>query len=191
MKNFFKDFFSGEQGGRDTDGKTSKKTRYLIIISLVGLLFIIVGNAFSKTDDSSSSEPPDTSPPEEQSTQSSPPQAEKGTSNIGELEHSYEADLKGLLEQIDGVSDVRVMVNLDSTDVKIYERNLVTGKQTTQEEDTNGGTRLVEDHTEDSQTVLVRKGDQEVPLLVQTKKPEVRGFWLSRMELTTLLLSSG
>ncbi len=34
---------------------------------------------------------------------------------------------------------------------------------------------MVEDENEEQQVVLVRQGDQEVPLLVETRKPEVRG----------------
>src|SRR5690625_6556456 len=48
-------------------------------------------------------------------------------------------------EKIQGVSEVEVMVNLDSTNVKVYEKNLITGQQTTDESDKNGGTRKVED----------------------------------------------
>src|SRR5690625_7889355 len=81
-------------------------------------------------------------------------------------------------EKIQGVSEVEVMVNLDSTNVKVYEKNLIKGQQTTDESDKNGGTRKVEDHTEETKAVLVRQGDQEVPLLIQTKKQTVRGVFV-------------
>ncbi|WP_246569801.1 stage III sporulation protein AG [Lentibacillus saliphilus] len=177
MKQFFKNIFQSDSVEQGKARKPSKKTGYLMIIGLVGLLLLIMGNAFSDppdTDDDVQYPKPSTDSPDAQS-QSNSTNTNTMTSNISELEKSYEHDLKNLLEEIDGVSNVKVMVNLDSTDIKVYEQNLVTGQQTTQEEDTNGGTRLVEDRTEDTQTVLVRKGDQEVPLLVQTKKPEVRG----------------
>jgi len=37
---------------------------------------------------------------------------------------------------------------------------------------------LVEDETKETKLVYVRQGDQEVPVLVQTKKPEVRGVFI-------------
>src|SRR5699024_9322226 len=77
-----------------------------------------------------------------------------------------------------GVSDAEVLVNLDSTTVKVYEKDLITNQQTTEEEDTNGGTREVDDSTQESTVVLVRQADKEVPLLVQTKKPDVRGVFV-------------
>src|SRR5699024_11922411 len=95
-----------------------------------------------------------------------------------ELESSYETDLEDMLNKIEGVSDAEVLVNLDSTTVKVYEKDLITNQQTTEEEDTNGGTREVDDSTQESTAVLVRQADKEVPLLVQTKKPDVRGVFV-------------
>lgn len=94
------------------------------------------------------------------------------TSDVSELETSYEKDLQEMLEKIQGVSEVEVMVNLNSTNVKVYEKNLIAGQQTNDESDKNGGTRKVEDKTEEKTTVLIRQGDKEVPLLIQTKKPK-------------------
>ena len=68
------------------------------------------------------------------------------------------------LNKIQGVSEAEVMVNLESTSIKVYEKNLIKGQQTTEETDTNGGTRETEDGTEETQTVLVRQGEREVPL---------------------------
>lgn len=95
-----------------------------------------------------------------------------------EMETSYEKELEDMLNKIQGVSEAEVMVNLDSTNIHVYEKNLIKGSQTTEESDQHGGDRTVEDQTEESQVVLVRQGDREVPLLVQTKKPEVRGVFV-------------
>ncbi|HLR41250.1 MAG TPA: stage III sporulation protein AG [Virgibacillus sp.] len=157
--------------------KPSKKTGYLIVIALAGLLLLILGNAFSSSpketivnNDLNSST--DKAAEETISDEAS------STSDVDELETSYEKDLQEMLEKIQGVSEVEVMVNLDSTNVKVYEKNLITGQQTTDEADKNGGTRKVEDSTEEKEVVLVRQGDKEVPLLIHTKKPEVRGVFV-------------
>src|SRR5699024_1648969 len=84
----------------------------------------------------------------------------EGQNSVHELEESYTTDLERMLNEIEGVSEASVLINLDSTDIKIYERNLIKGQQTTEEKDTNGGNRKVEDHTEETETVLVRQGDQ-------------------------------
>ena len=99
--------------------------------------------------------------------------------NVSEIESNYEADLKSMLNQIKGVSEVEIMVNVDSTNVQVYEKDLIVGAQTTDETDKNGGTRNVEDETKETKLVYVRQGDEEVPVLVQTKKPEVRGVFIT------------
>lgn len=159
------------------DNQQSKKTGYLIIIALIALFLLILGNTFSSSKQKNNNEL-EIKDPLEQNTKET---AAKETSNellADELEVSYEKDLQEMLEKINGVSEVDIMVNLDSTDIKIYEKDLIKGQQTTDETDKNGGIRKVEDHTEESQIVLVRQGDQEVPLLVQTRKPNVRGVFV-------------
>jgi stage III sporulation protein AG len=154
----------------------SKKTAYVLIIGLAALLVILVGNIFSTPSQNELGQgvPRMELEPDSESKEVSSHES-KTTSNIQELEANYKKQLEDMLEKINGVSEVEVMVNLDSTDVKVYEKNLIKGQQHTEENDKNGGTRQIEDNTEESQTVLIRQGDQETPILVQTKKPRVRG----------------
>lgn len=153
----------------------AKKKKYLIIVGVSGILLILAANVF--TDSSKNVETAIEVPPQQETT---PAFTEKKstTSNVDELEESYEKELKDLLNEIQGVSEVEIMVNLDSTKVKVYQKNLITSKQTTDESDKNGGTREIEDYTQESQVVIVRQGEKEVPLLIQTKKPDVRGVFV-------------
>ncbi|WP_164218069.1 stage III sporulation protein AG [Virgibacillus sp. YIM 98842] len=181
MKRFFEKFFSSDK----TDPKqknTSKKAGYILVLALTGLLLIILGNIFSSSSSDSNNEMElqpqiDNDDMEQQSAQAGSEEADV-TSDMQELEGIYKKELEEMLNKVQGVSEAEVMVNLDSTNVKVYEKNLIKGQQTTDESDQNGGTRKVEDHTEEAQTVLVRQGDREVPLLVETKKPEVRGVFV-------------
>lgn len=158
--------------------KLSKKGSYIVIIGLIGLLLIIIGNSFSP-------EPEE----KQQMIKNVPQKTEKpatetlsdksdNSSDVSEIEASYEKELTDMLNKINGVSGAEVMVNLNSTRIKVYEKNLITGQQTTEETDKQGGTREIEDSTKETKVVLVRQGDKEVPLLVQTKKPKVRGVFI-------------
>ena len=73
------------------------------------------------------------------------------------------------------MKDVTVVVNLEATEEKVYEKNNVTQKQITDETDREGGKRTVEDSSKDEQIVIIRDGEKEVPIVQQTKKPSVRG----------------
>ncbi|NLI68220.1 MAG: stage III sporulation protein AG [Bacilli bacterium] len=97
---------------------------------------------------------------------------------VSQMEKEYEKNLQAMLNQISGISEVEVMVNIDSTNVHIYERDVIYGSQTTVETDTNGGKRTVEDETKETKIVYVRKGDEEVPVLLKTEKPTVRGVFI-------------
>lgn len=155
-------------------GKENKKARYMIVIALIGILFILISNLFQSKDKIERnpviiSETNDT---EEEIAEVSL------IKNVDDIEASYEKDLQAMLNQIDGVSEVEVMINVDSTNVNVYEKDLIVGVQTTDESDKNGGIRKVEDNMKETSLVYVRQGDQEVPLLIQTKKPEVRGVFI-------------
>ncbi|WP_245835732.1 stage III sporulation protein AG [Virgibacillus ndiopensis] len=178
MKQKLKEFFKEKK----LDSKIrnpSKKTGYLIVIGLIGLLLLILGNAFSTSQKEGQQDiAPVKQQTEETAAKSTFSDKKSTTSNVSELEGSFEKDLQEMLEKIQGVSEVEVMVNLNSTKVKVYEKNLITGQQVTDEEDKTGGTRKIEDNTKETQVVLVRQGDKEVPLLIQTKKPDVRGVFV-------------
>lgn len=153
--------------------KENKKYRFLIVIALIGALFIILSNLFSPSNNIDKmvdevDKAADESEIEEVSL----------ITNVSEIEAHYEKSLQSMLNQIQGVSEVEVMVNVDSTNVQVYEKDLIVGKQSTEETDKNGGKRIVEDETQETKLVFIRQGDQEVPVLVQTKKPEIRGVFI-------------
>ncbi|WP_231686837.1 stage III sporulation protein AG [Bacillus sp. JCM 19034] len=95
--------------------------------------------------------------------------------SMEDYEMRYENQLKELLEQMIGLSDVSVMVNLAETERAIYERDSVTKEQLTDETDREGGQRSVDDRTKEEQVVIIREGDKEVPILTHKEKPEVKG----------------
>lgn len=159
-------------------GQGYKQKRYVILLVLTGVLLLLISNMFSASNKDSPQEM--TLEPNEAEMLRTEGELEEVnlTTNVKEIESTYESDLKAMLNQINGVSEVEVMVNVDSTNEKIYEKDLIVGLQTTDESDKSGGTRKVSDEMEETKLVYVRQGDQEVPLLIYTKKPEVRGVFI-------------
>lgn len=99
----------------------------------------------------------------------------RNPSSMQEYEEYLENQLKEILSKIQGVGEVSVMLNIDSTEEVIYERNSNTKDSKTEETDREGGNRYIEDRTRDQQVVLIRQGNDEEPLVIKTKKPAVRG----------------
>src|SRR3954451_18997161 len=112
--------------GGDTDKKAGKY-QYMILVLCIGAAFMVVGNVLFSDK---------TSPVESQAVNSSQGQTEdvetfslkKDSNNktIAGYEDSYEKQLTKALEEMLGVDDVTVVVNIDSTDKKVLEKNKVT-----------------------------------------------------------------
>ncbi|MDQ0350987.1 stage III sporulation protein AG [Alkalibacillus filiformis] len=155
----------------DTDRPT--KRSYILVIGLVGLMFLIVSNIFTGQTDEQ--EP---SFDEEQEVflgNGDSEQASAGDHDITSIQEAMQDELARALEAIYGVSNVDVTLQLDSSSLHVYEKNTITGYQSTDETDQSGGTRQVEDETIEEQTVLYRDNNSEQPLLIQTESPAVRG----------------
>ncbi|WKB36994.1 stage III sporulation protein AG [Terrilactibacillus sp. S3-3] len=96
-------------------------------------------------------------------------------SSIDEYEAYYDQNLKDILEQISGVSHVSVMVTLSSSEKSIYQDNVKTQNNQTNETDKNGGKREVNEKSQDNEVVMVGEGDNKKPVVVGKEQPEVRG----------------
>lgn len=92
-----------------------------------------------------------------------------------EYEAYYEKELSHALEEIVGVSNVTVMVNTSGTSRHIYQTNDSKKEQLTEETDSEGGSRKVTDSSSDENVVIVRRGENEEPLLIESQKPDISG----------------
>ncbi|MEJ8776499.1 stage III sporulation protein AG [Pseudogracilibacillus sp. ICA-222130] len=146
-----------------------KKNKYILLIGLIGMLVLFIGNNNKKIEE------PNDVYIQEQDAQKETETIHVEDEHIRVLEEQYEQSLQHILNKMNGIQDAEVMINIDSTNVQIYEKDHLTQKQQTEEQDTNGGTRQVEDESKETKIVFVREGEKEVPLLTQLKKPEVRG----------------
>ncbi len=136
-------------------------------------MFIVVGDFFKKDSYDELG-----LPEEEQIEEVIKQEKNQWLSSIREMEMEYEENLKDMLNKLQGVSEVEVMVNIDSTNIQVYEKDMIIGQQTTVETDQSGGQRKVEDETKETRVVHIRQGDEEVPILLKTEKPEVRGVFI-------------
>jgi len=176
LKKFFEKFFQPKSG--DGSKKVSNKLGYIIILGLIGILLIFLNNILTTSSEETEMDKSIGQQPQQKNVEVSNSEGNDRTSDVQELEKSFKEDLEEMLNKIKGVSDAEVMVNLASSNVQVFEKNIIKGQQTTDETDKNGGLRKVEDQTEETQIVFVRQGDREVPLLVKTEKPEVSGVFV-------------
>lgn len=172
----FKNFFQGDE--KDEDSRGSRSRRIILLLAIIGILLILLSKMFTKDEQKTEPLSPPVADDEQESLVDIEQPESKEAMIVNEIERSYEKHLENMLNKMAGVSEAEVMVNLDSTNIHVFAKNVIQGQQTTDEMDRNGGERKVEDLTEESQIVLTRQGDQEVPLLIHTKKPAVRGVFI-------------
>lgn len=163
----------------DQSDKKPGKYQYLLLVLLFGAAIMLISNMFF-TDKPSNANIPVMKNGEEQKEEEDVAafgQKQKaGNDIIAAYEREYEAQLKEALDAIIGVEDVTVVVNVDATEAKVLEKNRTSKKQITDETDREGGKRNVEDHSVEEQLVIIRKGgEEEVPIVLETKKPRIRG----------------
>lgn len=159
----------------DSQDQKAAKYPYLLIVVLFGVAIMLVGNLFTRDTTQSDSIATFNN---NASQEDEPAFGQKKTAEnnmIAEYEDEYERELREALETIAGVEDVTVVVNVDATEKKVLEKNTVTQSQTTEETDREGGKRGVEDTSKDEQLVIIREGENETPIVLETKKPTIRG----------------
>lgn len=156
-------------------GKKNGKYQYLMIVALFGAAIMLMGNMLGAENPSGTAMPAMKEGGSEEDTAVFGQKKTAENDVISAYEESYEAQLTEMLEGINGVGDVTVFVNVDATDKKVLEKNTVIQSQTTAETDREGGKRTVEDASKDDQIVIIRNGEKEVPIVLETKKPEIRG----------------
>lgn len=92
-----------------------------------------------------------------------------------DYETAIQDKLKETLEKIDGVGKVDVMVSFESGEEQVPAVNINDSTSTTQEKDTEGGTRSTTQKNDGSTVVITNQGDKSEPLIVKTYKPKVSG----------------
>jgi len=92
-----------------------------------------------------------------------------------DYEAMYESQLKEVIGKIVGVDNVSVMVNLESSEETVVEKDRRETEQVTEESDQKGGTRKINEHTVEDKVVLYRTEEGEKPIVVKRIKPRVRG----------------
>lgn len=168
-KQFFKDDQSNHKKG---------KYIYLIVVLTVGTMIMLISNLFINNESSQKALPTlknNESIQTEENVETFGKKDSTGNGVIGDYERAYEVQLKEALDSIVGVSDVSVVVNVDATEKQVLEKNRKSQTQLTDETDREGGKRKVEDQSTDEQLVIIQNGEKEVPIIVETKKPAIRG----------------
>lgn len=160
----------------DGDEKKQGKKTYIVIVVLFGIAIMLLSNMFFKDDNKAqevAAYSNDASSEEAEETFGQ--KANNSNLTIADYEEQYKEEIKEAITAIAGVKDAIVYVNIEGSEKKIYEKNQSQTIQKTEEEDTQGGSRNVEETSNEETVVLVPNGDKQVPIVVETMKPKIVG----------------
>ncbi|MBM7646326.1 stage III sporulation protein AG [Scopulibacillus daqui] len=178
LENLRAAFFT-DKGYQEKAKKKKSPIRTLALLLLCGVALMLVSHfttGRSADEKAASSEVlSNQSKPQKLSAINSKLDKNKHFSSMGEYEKYYSDQLRSILEQINGVSDVSVMVTLASSEKNIYQENEKRQTNRTKETDRNGGTRVVNETNEDGEVVTVENGQEKKPVIIGKEKPEIRG----------------
>jgi stage III sporulation protein AG len=154
------------------------KYQYMMVILVIGVGLMLFGTLFFG-DDAAGPDGTGVVPAMKQQEPDEPVFGHSDDANvpstISDYEARFENQLKETLETIIGVDDVSVVVNVDASELKVFQKNVTTSEQTTEETDNQGGKRNVIDSSKDEQVLVIRQGEKETPIIQETKKPVIRG----------------
>ncbi|MBS4176381.1 stage III sporulation protein AG [Lederbergia citrea] len=155
--------------------KNSVKLYYLIILLVLGVVFMMLGSFWKGDSGNQTTEVFNNQNNDIDSTETFGQKKLDNKDGMKDFENQYENQLKEALEEIVGVTSVTVVVNVESTERKVFEKNTTLKNQTTSEEDKEGGTRKIEDQSKEDELVIIRDGEKDVPVTSETRKPEIKG----------------
>lgn len=99
----------------------------------------------------------------------------KGSDLIYNYSTKLENDLEDILSNIKGIGKVKVMITLEDTAERIPALNITETKETTKEEDSEGGTREVFRDDSSKQVVTSNNSGEDSLVVIKEVKPKVKG----------------
>lgn len=161
------------QGFKDKMSKILKQKNItnLIILLLLVIMFYLVVSYFTGVNNITKSEKTNL---EKVSNEDMNSNSQKD-SEVLSYQEKQEKDLERILGKINGVGSVDVVINFQSSEVKVPAVDNSSQKSTTEETDSEGGTRVNSQETDGDKIVMSNSSNGSEPVILKTEKPEVLG----------------
>ena len=148
---------------------SKKTTANLIIVFCLGLALILIADFYRDIRANRTSE---------EGIFGESTQADIGTSdnNASDYVRRLETDLSSILSKIQDAGRVSVIITLECGAEIIPAKDESTSEKVTNEKDTSGGTRIINEKTTDDKVVFTAaQGGNSKPLIIKEINPEVKG----------------
>ncbi|EGT5618254.1 MAG: stage III sporulation protein AG [Clostridium perfringens] len=161
------------QGFKDKMSKILKQKNItnLIILLLLVIMFYLVVSYFTGVNNITKSEKTNLEKVSKEDMNSN----SQEDSEVLSYQEKQEKDLEKILGKINGVGSVDVVINFQSSEVKVPAVDNSSQKSTTEETDSEGGTRVNSQETDGDKIVMSNSSNGSEPVILKTEKPEVLG----------------
>lgn len=161
------------QGFKDKMSKILKQKNItnLIILLLLVIMFCLVVSYFTGVNNITKSEKTNLEKVSKEDMNSN----SQKDSEVLSYQEKQEKDLERILGKINGVGSVDVVINFQSSEVKVPAVDNSSQKSTTEETDSEGGTRVNSQETDGDKIVMSNSSNGSEPVILKTEKPEVLG----------------
>ena len=147
----------------------------MLILVLAGVLLFVIALPTKDSRDTSDSSPGYQSPSGE-GAGAAGQQAEKAE-ELSEEQYgaAMEARLTEVLSGMDGVGRVQVMITIKESRELVVEKEQPVSRSSTNENDSQGGNRVVNQVQSEENTVYRTEGSESEPYVIKTISPQVEG----------------
>ncbi|KXA12649.1 stage III sporulation protein AG [Clostridium perfringens] len=161
------------QGFKDKMSKILKQKNItnLIILLLLVIMFYLVVSYFTGVNNITKNEKTNLEKVSKEDMNSN----SQKDSEVLSYQEKQEKDLERILGKINGVGSVDVVINFQSSEVKVPAVDNSSQKSTTEETDSEGGTRVNSQETDGDKIVMSNSSNGSEPVILKTEKPEVLG----------------
>ena len=155
----------------DEEGNDKKKIENLVFFIVVLIITVVVINIIWNGDKNTSQE--------DQTTDNTKQLASSSTSTTSENKiettQDLEEKLKNILSKIQGVGEVEVCINYSESSEVIAMYNENSKTSTTQENDTSGGTRIIEETDSQKEVIYEENDGEKTPITQKIVQPKIEG----------------
>lgn len=145
--------------------KLAENDRYrkiIVIAGIAGILLILLSGSLKSCDTSQSSQPQ--------------PASSQAAVTADQYTKALETDLTGIISQISGVGNAKVLVTLDQTAKSVYATEEKQSRQQTSEKADSQNGKSEEDYSNETNYLLIKNSDgSEQALRVTEIQPMVKG----------------
>ena len=161
-------------------GDNKKKIENLVFLVVILIVTIVAINIILNDKDNESQVHENTSSKNKQLASSNNSTVEVATSSS-----DLQTNLENILRQIQGIKDVKVFINFSesSETVAMYNENQKTSQ--TEETDTSGGTRVIEENDTQKEVIYQEDNGKKVPITQKLVSPKIEGAIITAKGLAT------